>query len=103
LRWLPDFKQIVLEPGDDTISHLGYAPGHSDAAQRLSASPLEAELLPGSPVARAEPDSPTVYGAYAFGKASAVDRFIDFGDPEVTDGLVPWIKLIERLGRDSTD
>lgn len=99
LCWPPSFTQVVLEPGDEEIVHMG----HGNGTGMFSAAALEADLLPGTPLEAASPPAAAAHAGepHAFGMAQTVDSFIDFGDPEVTDGLGPWIRFLDKLSRNA--
>lgn len=97
LRWPPAYEQTLLHPGDAAACHVSAHP----TIELAGAVALSAELVAGEPGAArpAPPAREHADSAGSYGAAQPVDSFIDFGDPEITDGLGPWIALIDRLGR----
>jgi hypothetical protein len=97
LRWPPAYEQTVVHPGDEEACHVSAHP----TIEIVGAAALAADLVAGEPDAAcaAGPAAERADGAGHYGVVQPVDSFVDFGDPESTDGLAPWIALIERLGR----
>jgi hypothetical protein len=80
LRWPPQYEQTLLVPGDESCAHVGGAQG-----ELVAEAQLEAEL---------------VVAADALEAGAAAENVIDFGEPDRTDGLAPWRRLFDRLGRE---
>lgn len=95
LYWHPDYRLTVVYPGDEHVSHISanapFAP--------LGLASLEAELVEWQPGLESDAAELPASGATA-GAVRQSDTPIDFGDPERTDGLAPWIALLERLSQD---
>ncbi len=89
LRNEPTFAQVIFAEGDPQASHSNYAEG----MQAEALAPLVVELRP--VVALVERQ---VGMAGADSTLLEVNAFIDFGDPETSDGLAPWIAFLKRLG-----
>ena len=96
VRWEPTFEQAILEPGDEEVFHLSSI----DAQELTPVSPLDAELITGQITASG---FTAAHGSAQFyGQTSPFDAFVDFSDPDSTDGLGPWIRFLEQLNRGDT-
>jgi hypothetical protein len=72
MHWPPTYRKIVLDPGDEGVTHRG---GHGGD---LAADAQPAREVRITTVALAE-------------------ETINFDDPEECDGLGPWRKLLDNL------
>jgi hypothetical protein len=89
LRLEPSLEQTLLAEGDPQASHSNRSAGIQAAALApLAAALLSAASLHERSIGTAGGESGPFH----------LDAFIDFGEPELSDGLAPWIAFLKRLG-----
>lgn len=93
VNWTPDYHKTILAAGDDAVPHSG---SHGDALLHIAA-PMQIEA---GATATTAPAPPVNDASFDTADSSYSKPAPDTSEPERTDGLKPWRRIIDRLGRE---